>query len=738
MATNDPDLKALRDCFSHDTKMWQPIRAEGTTDMQYVAGDPWDPKDRDDRRKHNRPCLNADELSQYINQIVNDVRQNKQSVQFTATGFGANDQSAQFYEDKWREIEYRSKAQIAYTTAFQNAVERSYGFCRVNYRAASPRAPHMDLWIDTIHNPNRVTPDADAQRSDCSDMTRCWVREPWDVNAFDRRFSQAKIATHYPELKAIAHDWFSLTTSGSPQVFVGEYWHIESTRTSLHLFDVGTGQPLALLDDEVDQKPDYAQHLSSRKVEVPRVIQQLTNGIEILEETEWPGKYIPIVGCMGKILYVEESGSQKRQILSAVRLARDPQMLYAYLVTCEAEVIGAMPRFPYFVYEGQLVQSEFDALVKSVTEPVAAIRIRPSVEGLPAGTVLPFPQRNPYQPPLQEIEIAKEAARRAIQSALGSTPLPTVAQRQNEKSGIALQRIAELGQAGNFHFVDHYTDMITQVGIIGEDLLDKIYDTPRQVAVRKQNGTSDQVWINNPSQPNSISTKGEHIVTVSTGPSFDSEREQAADFADTLITSPVVMQAAGPSAPKLIAQAIKLRNIGPTGDVIAEMLDPSLSKQQDPQQMTQQLQQQIQQLQAQLQQLQPLADKNQVDLQKVQLQSQTDLQQTQMELASKEKIAMIQVSGQLSATQAKLDAEDARTFVDAMETRLGKALDLHMARLGLVHEAIQNSQQQTHELGSQLISHAHDALMGQQQAALAPQPTNGNGADNGATDGQGA
>lgn len=730
MAVDDPDLKDLRDCFSHDSKQWQPIREQGTTDMYYVAGDPWDEKARRDREKENRPVLNADELSQYINQIINDVRQNKQAVKFTPTGLGAGDQTAQFYEDKWREIEYRSKAQIAYTTAFENAVQRSYGFCRVNFRYASPKASAMDLWIDTVHNPNLVTPDSEAQRSDLSDMKRCWVREAWDLRDFDKRWKEAQVSMHYPELQASAEQWFKTTETGAQKVFVGEYWHIEHSSSQLHLFATGGPEPLALLDEELDQKPEGAQHLESRTVDVPVVIQQLTNGIEILEETTWPGKYIPIIGCMGKILYVEEEGTQKRRILSAVRLARDPQMLYAYLITCEAEVISATPRFPYFVYEGQLDETELQALSDSVRKPIGVIRVKPTVEGLPAGTVLPLPQRNPYDPPLQQIEIAKEAARRAIQSALGSTPLPTAAQRQNEKSGIALQRIADLGQAGNFHFVDHYLDMITQVGVIGEDLLDKIYDTPRQVPIRKANGTAAQVWINSPEQPGSVSTRGDHVVTVSTGPSFNSEREQSADFADTIITSPVVMQAAGPNAPKLIAQAIKLRNIGPVGDQIAEILDPSLSKEQQ-QQQAGQLQAQLQQLQAQVQQLQPLADANQVqlqkaqlqaqaDLQKAQLQTQADLQMKQAELASKEKIALIQVSGQLSATQSKIDAEDARTFVDAMESRLGKALDLHMHRLGLVHEAVQAQRQQTHELGSQLVAHAHEALMGQQEAALNP------------------
>ena len=53
-----------------------------------------------------------------------------------------------------------------------------------------------------------------------------------------------------------------------------------------------------------------------------KVTQRITNGVEILETTEWIGSRIPIIGVFGKELYVQEGGlggNSKRLFLSMIR-----------------------------------------------------------------------------------------------------------------------------------------------------------------------------------------------------------------------------------------------------------------------------------------------------------------------------------------------------------------------------------------------------------------------------------
>jgi hypothetical protein len=43
--------------------------------------------------------------------------------------------------------------------------------------------------------------------------------------------------------------------------------------------------------------------VGEREVDYPTVKQQITNGVEILEENDFPGTSIPFVPCYGKVLY---------------------------------------------------------------------------------------------------------------------------------------------------------------------------------------------------------------------------------------------------------------------------------------------------------------------------------------------------------------------------------------------------------------------------------------------------
>jgi hypothetical protein len=80
-AKDDELLKDIRERFTYLQEQWRDIREEATTDMRYVSGDPWDEREKKARKDNNRPCLALDELGQYVNQLINDIRQNKRAVQ---------------------------------------------------------------------------------------------------------------------------------------------------------------------------------------------------------------------------------------------------------------------------------------------------------------------------------------------------------------------------------------------------------------------------------------------------------------------------------------------------------------------------------------------------------------------------------------------------------------------------------------------------------------------------------
>jgi hypothetical protein len=730
---NTPLLEEIRERRTYAQTGWTELQDEARKDRLCVAGRPWDaldPNGKKQRKEANRPFLALDELGQYINQTVNDVRANPRGIKFAPTGNGANDEGAEFYQNHTREIEYRSHARVAYSTAFESAVSSGYGWLRVTTKREHPRTFDQNVWIEPIVNPDQVLADPNAVWPDSRDMKYLFYVEPWTRADFKARFPKAKVQDFSRELTSLATAWFP----DDKIVQVGEYWRVVTKQRHLVAFlPPGSQDPSAVQFKFLDELPggklpEGVESMRDEEVDDPTVESYLTNGLEILTTNEWRGKYIPFVSCFGKVLYVDG----KREILSMTRLARDPYMLYCYYRTTEAELAGMTPKFPYFAYEGQLSPTQFENLQKSLHEPVAAILVKPFVENGPQNQPLGFPSRQPYEPPFMGIEAAAEAARRSIQAAMGISPLPSDAQRHNQKSGVALRQIESSGQRGAFHFVDHYELLVERTGVLIEDLLDKVIDTKRAVPVRDQHDSASIVTVNDPSDPQSVTTQGDYRVTVSAGPTSDNQREEAREFVDSMVSNLApIAQIVGPQkAAALLSKSVRLKQLGPIGDEIAEQLSPPEPKGQDGKPVPPEvaaLMQENHALKQQVQQAQQAIESKQVE-------KQAEMQ-AQMQIEGMKQKA--QTDRERELLQMKLAADIEKARITASKQSADLAAEAAEERIALgrqqLHEAAENARDRAHDVHMGIVDHqqamqqadqAHGNALeqGVQAAALAPQP----------------
>lgn len=688
MAGLDP--KEIRESFTADEAQWHDIRAARRADLQALSPDStWDDDDRKARKNAGRPCLAFDELGQYVNQLVNDARNTKRAIEVNPQGSRTSEAQARFIGALIRQIEYDSNAQLAYTQMFEDAAQGGYGFCRIvpeylepSVDTPSARSFDQKLLIKAIPNPDLVTPGY-FTLPDLSDCTRYWIEESYTEADYKRRFKQASKLG----LRELASEGGKLWASGD-RIWVRELWQLDTRPRKLALLpplEPG-GEPVAVWADEIP-KGAGIEPLKVRTVDEPYVCQTITNGVEILEETtDWPGRYLPIVGCVGKVLWLEN----ERQILSLIRLAKDPQQLYNYYRTSEAEIVGMTPKVPWFHY-GNLDPTNETALVESNQRPVGAIKVKPTMDGWnPAHGPMPFPARVPFEPPIQAFEMGAESTRRAIQSATGTGFLPTEAQRVNQKSGVALREIQTSAQKGAYHFVDHYEHSIRRVGEILVDLIPHYYDTPRDISVRTKTDQPIAVRINDPQAPAPkefagkdgepgplMATEGEFDITLSTGPSYASERDKASEFADSLVAArPEVFQILGP-------EIIRLKNLGPIGDQMAEFLEAMQPPQiQQLRQGTQPVSPQVQQMQVQLQQAQQVIQQLQAVIQGDQVKGQTQIAIKKID--GQIRLALETLKGQQRMTEKRVDVAAA---IDTREDE--QAHDLAMAGAGAAHAADQ-------------------------------------------------
>jgi hypothetical protein len=721
LAGNEKVLAECRDRFDYCKDMWQDIREDARMDMKYVALDPW-PEPEKLQRKGIRPCLVMDEYGQYANQVINDIRQNKRAIQVEPEGYGANEQSAELIGDLFRNIEYDSNAQSAYICGFENMLNRSYGAWIIRHRYINDKSFDQKLVIDKIPNPDSVYMDPDCKMADYSDGRYAFLLDLVPRKEYKRRYPKATITDFSDEHFKMASNWLK-----EDQVQVAEYWVVEERPRTLYQVRIDDKPPVTMAEDELPdgfdvaaEKRDGGRIIDERESTVRKVVQYITNGIEILETNPQPGRYIPIIFLTGKELYIDDGNGPRKVLMSLVRPMRDALMSVNYAATTKMEVIGMTPKTPWIGYTGQFHKPEIWQSANMV--PVAFLEANPKTEAT-GDQILPLPTRPAYSPEIQALEMAQESARRSVQAAGGMTALPTNAQRLSDKSGKALEAIDANEDRGTFHFIDNYKMAIAHTGTVMEDLRRYIYDGSREIGVRNKKGEHRVVKINQAHKDdqgvdrNYDLTAGEHKITIGSGPSFESEREAASEFADTIIPEleqvvqdPVIRQ-------KLAALVVKLKNVGPIGDEIVKLLDPPNGPDQT--------QAQLAQSQQQSQQYQGMVAELQTQVQQYELEKKAKVIDNQFKAAEADKDRELK----LEIAQVTAKSQDQQQRDQLYADLVNK---LHVAAHEAATTAVQHAHERhlaAHSAQSAAQTQASDQAHQTNMATMAQdQPQNGAGA----------
>lgn len=558
---NESLLKEIRDKYKRFNEYWRETRKHRAKVMRYLAGDPWSDEDRLAREDAGRPCISHDELNQYVFQCVNQARQNKRGIKIEPKGNGANDKTAELRQDIARTVEYDCQAPAAYIAAFQDEVEGSYGYCSVSRRYVSDDSDEQEIIIKHIPNPNSVLYDPDCRLPDWSDAKCVFVLDGMPVKEFRRLYPDATVTSFGAEECASAPDWIQ-GTGEDAQILTAACWKIEV---------------------------EIVKGVTGRKVTKKKLVQYITNGIEILERNPQNGDEIPVVPFIGLQRYMQnggDDGAVKRVLYALASFALDSQMSLAYYVSQQAEEAGLSPKVPVMGYVGQF---ETDRVAwEALTKQARAFIQIDAVPDPTGGASLPLPQWKQFIPNFSEYQIAIEGARRAIQAAMGTSPLPTQAQKQNEKSKIALEFIANQQNIGSFHFIDGYERAVARIGRIVDSWIPSTYDTEREMWLQMRDETRRRVKLNTPEPyPNEdnpeemehypIGEKGEdqkHNVTISAGPSAASQREVVERFVDLLVGELDNLPLSPQQKAKILAIAIQMKELGPKGDEIANIISP--------------------------------------------------------------------------------------------------------------------------------------------------------------------
>lgn len=648
MASDKDILADAKEAFELCADAEQENRNDALDDLKFARlGEQWPDKVRQQRVLDGRPILTINRMPAFIRQIVNDSRQNKPSIKVKPVDDKADKETAEILAGLIRNIEYVSKADVAYDTAVDFAVSCGFGYFRIAIDYEYDDSFDKGLRIKRIANPFSVYGDPHSTEADSSDWNMAFVTEYMKKADFEAKYKGAQQAnwegSGYDELDGV---W-----ANDDGILTAEYWTREKVQKTILLLSNGqiVGEEQFAAGQDLFMAMGI-QPVNSRQTSSWAVTQRIMTGAEILETNKWAGIYIPIVPVYGEEVNVEG----KRYYRSMIRDAKDAQRMFNYWRTTATELVALAPRVPWIGEEGT-----FDVDPNWLTANTTSHAYLQYAKGSTPPQRLQL-DSGPAAGAMQESLMASDD----MKSIMGMFDA-SLGAKSNETSGRAIMARQREGDVGSFHFIDNLSRAMRHEGCILLDLIPKVYSGQRMVRVLGEDGKETVAQVGSQDQGEGVGADGspqhemaeaarvydlslgKYDIAVDTGPGFTTRREEtAAQMTEFVRAYPDAIPVIG----DLLVKSLDWQHADEIADRLKAM-NPALKQGEggmppEAQQMMQEGMQQIQQLQAENEQLKQKAE---IEAQKLQIEAfkaQTERLQVQQPQT-------LQVSEQLTPVLAQ-------------------------------------------------------------------------------------
>ena len=515
MAKDEDILKEAKDHYRTASDGWKHIYDEAKEDLNFVydvGHGQWPAEVR--KTRENRPIITVNKLQKFVRQLRGEQMQNRPRMTVIPVDSVADPKMAELYNALIRQIEYLSSANIAYDTAYGNAISCSVGFFRLITQYEDEQSFDQEIRIKRIINPLSVLFDPAAQDFTMNDAQYCFIEDSMDKKEFERKYKNAE-SQNFEGDREIFGDWMD-----NDRIKIAEYFWKEPVRKNI--VQLNTGEIIELDKDNTIEriKAEGFQIAKERQVDTHKVMWCKMTGVEILEKSEWPGINIPIIPVFGD----EIVASGKRYYLSLIRGAKGPQQMYNFWSTAATENVALSPKAPFIVDHRQLKGFEREWEDANITNRMY-LRYN-AIAGLSK------PSREPQTQVPNAIIGMLQSTAYDIEDHLGRYEA-SKGEASNERSGKAIKARQEQSDKGSYAFVDNLTRAIIYSGQQIIDLIPKIYDTQRAVRIMGETGEQTTAQINvptidsqgSPAVENDLSV-GKYDLIATVGASFSSKRQE--------------------------------------------------------------------------------------------------------------------------------------------------------------------------------------------------------------------
>lgn len=503
-------------------------------DVRFALNQQWDSDTLTQRNTYGKPSYTFNFIYTHLMQILGEQQRNTMDLIVRGRNEEVEQDKINLVEGLMRNIMYENNFDRVQQVAFRYALLGGYGAIKIGYDYENEDSFNKVIKIHQITDPTRCYWDRNINNVDKNKGDFCGYLYRVTKKHFEDMYPDLPRPYSFPDYyqgNTRYVDWVT-----NDDIVVAEDYKKEYFEKTLVLLSDGTSHDKkdvqdyiekfqaaqrAVLDGVVLAPPGFdafgtLEVTEERRVKDWKIMQRKLVYNEILEESEFPGKELPIVFVDGDSTY----DGDEQVIHSFAKYAFDDQRLYNYVMN-EVAIHVNNSRKEKWLGTPENFEGHEDEW-RNPDRVLGALTAKPD----PVTGNMP----NVVQPPPFPTSLVGlgENIQGNIQEILGRYEAVRGAQGA-EISGTAIaSRIAQ-GNSTSFVYFKNLGEAVEKVGRIMLGMIPEVYDTQREVTIKGRDDELTTVTINSPSGMNEYEndlTDLNYSVYLQAGPSFEVQKAE--------------------------------------------------------------------------------------------------------------------------------------------------------------------------------------------------------------------
>lgn len=543
-------LKSARD----DMVLWDGYFGEnsvrGKDDMNFLLRDQWSAVERSEFSRLFKPAMTFNKLYDTTKKVVGEQRKNKPDLMVRSLTGKATQKQIDLRADLVRTISYQSQNDLVYQTAFKQSLMMGYGAFEICLEYENPKSFNQIIRYELIPDVTRTSFDPTAMKPHKGDGNFCARQYVYTKEEFYATYPNVLNPVSYADPRSLLDfQWETRDT-----IVVCKYTRKEWYPVKLYLLSDGqavTEDEWEEMQDDIKMQTDLADAsevvgdiirksiptiVGERMSKDYKIRQYVLTQNQIIEFTDWPSKYLPIIFVDGDSNFI--NGQQYTR--SFIHEAKDAQKFVNYVGSEIAAEIKNRRREQWMGTPDNILGNEQMWRNPELQSGILIAKSDPKTGAMPTK----MPPWELSATLLQQFQRGSQDMREILGFSENE------ALQGHDMSGKARRERKLEGSMSAFVWFDNLNQSIEQGGRVVLDLLPVVAgENERHMVVSKADGRTDSITLNKRTgedengEPilDNVLDQGNYDIEIDTGPSFAVQKDMALEFfQQTLQANPQV------------------------------------------------------------------------------------------------------------------------------------------------------------------------------------------------------